>query len=393
MSYTLRGRIESRLAALLVPLAAALVLAVALGAWWPVELAALMVGLGLALDLIAYHRLLPYQPGWAAVPLGVLELGLLMALVRWIGIEAPLAGAVLFFAAAWLVAQLLGHAVLPLAQLDYAEAGGELGIPGAAAAALVAVALVGAAGVAYAGLPPVVHLSAGVHQGPLRIDRRETLVGDSGAIVRGGIVVTASGVTIRNVSVVGASNGIVVEHANHVTLDRVSVSGAALDGIHVRDASVTIRDCTIDSLGRRYGQGIDISYALTRRPSLVSGCTVIGGQEGIVTHAAMAMLSGNTVTRTSLRAISMTEMSMGEIVHNEVRDALGVGIFCNDHSECMVDGNVVAGTRPDGGAGDRARLGFGFLASFYATATLEQNRLGANPYAVGTVSGALVERR
>lgn len=393
MSYTLRGRIESRLAVLLLPLAAALVLGVALDAWWPVELAALMVGVGLTLDLIAYHQLLPYQPGWAAVPLGVLELALLMGLVRWLGIGAPIAGAVLFFVAAWLAAQLLGHAVLPLAQLDYAEAGGELGSGGLAAAVLVAVALVGAAGVAYAARAPVVHLSAGVHQGPLRIDRRETLVGDSGAIVRGGIVVTASGVTIRNVSVVGAVNGIVIEHVGHVTLDHVSVSGAALDGIHVRDASVTIRDCTIDSLGERYGQGIDISYALTRRMSLVSGCTVVGGQEGIVTHAAMAMLSGNTVTRTSLRAISMTEMSMGEIMDNEVRDALGVGIFCNDHSECMVEKNVVAGTRPDLAAGDRARAGFGFLASFYATATLEHNRLGANPHQVGAVANSLVERR
>jgi hypothetical protein len=127
--------------------------------------------------------------------------------------------------------------------------------------------------------------------------------------------------------------------------------------------------------------------------SLVSGCTVVGGQEGIVTHAAMAMLSGNTVTRTSLRAISMTEMSMGEIMDNEVRDALGVGIFCNDHSECMVEKNVVQGTRPDLAAGDRARAGFGFLASFYATATLEHNRLGANPHQVGVVANSLVERR
>ena len=393
MSYTLRGRIESRLAALVVVLAAAAALALALRSWWPVELAALMVVVGIALDVLAYHALLPYQPGWAAVPLGVLELAVLMGLARWLGIAAPLTGAVLVFVAAWLVAQVLGHGVLPLARLDYAEAGGELGAGGAAVAVLVATALVAAGGVAYAGRPPVVHLSSGVHQGPLTIVRRETLVGDPGAIVRGGIVVAASGVTVRNVSVVGAQNGIVVEHANHVTLDRVSVAGAALDGIHVRDASVTIRDCTVDSLGRPFGQGIDISYSLTRRASVVSGCTVIGGQEGIVTHAAMTMLSGNTVSRTSLRAISMTEMSMGEITGNEVRDALGVGIFCNDHSQCMVERNVVAGTRPDESNGDRARLGFGFEAGFYATATLEKNRLGANPHAVGTVSGGLVDLR
>jgi hypothetical protein len=393
MSYTLRGRIESRLATLLVALVAALVLAAVLHSWWPVELVALMVGIGIALDVAAYHRLLPYQPGWAAVPLGALELALLMGAARWLGIAAPLTGAVLLFFAVWLAAQLLGHAVLPLARLDYAEAGGELGAGGIAVAGLVAVALVGAGGVAYAGRPPVVHLGAGVHEGPLRIDRRETLVGDPGAIVHGGIVVAASGVTIRNVSVMGALNGIVVQHADNVTLDRVSVSGAALDGIHVRDASVTIRDCTVDALGQRFGQGIDISYSLTRRPSMVSGCTVIGGQEGIVTHAAMAMLAGNTVTRTSLRAISMTEMSMGEIMDNEVRGALGVGIFCNDHSQCMVEKNVVAGTRPDDSDGDRSRAGFGFLASFYATATLEHNRLASNPHAVGSVSDALVEQR
>ena len=43
----------------------------------------------------------------------------------------------------------------------------------------------------------------------------------------------------------------------------------------------------------------------------------------------------------------MTEMSMGMIERNEVRDAPGVGIFCNDHSMCMIEQNVVVGTRPD----------------------------------------------
>src|SRR5690348_3554379 len=73
MSYTLRGRIESRLAALTVPLAAALTVGGAIGHWWPIELAGLMVGLGIAADVV-YHLALTYQPGWAAVPLGLLEL-------------------------------------------------------------------------------------------------------------------------------------------------------------------------------------------------------------------------------------------------------------------------------------------------------------------------------
>jgi hypothetical protein len=51
MSYTLRGRLESRVVAALLPIAVAAALAAALRAWWPVELAALMLGVGATLDL------------------------------------------------------------------------------------------------------------------------------------------------------------------------------------------------------------------------------------------------------------------------------------------------------------------------------------------------------
>ena len=90
MSYSLRGRLESRFAALLPVVAAACALAAAEHRWWPVEAVALMLGVGLALDLQAYHRLLPYQPGWAAAPLGLLELGVLLVLMRVTGVAAPL---------------------------------------------------------------------------------------------------------------------------------------------------------------------------------------------------------------------------------------------------------------------------------------------------------------
>ena len=45
MSYTLRGRIDSRLATLFPVVAAACVLALAEHRWWPVEAAGLMLGL------------------------------------------------------------------------------------------------------------------------------------------------------------------------------------------------------------------------------------------------------------------------------------------------------------------------------------------------------------
>jgi nitrous oxidase accessory protein NosD len=391
VSYTLRGRIESRLAAALVALAAACVVAAALRDWWPLELAAAMIVVGIALDAAVYHPLLPYQPGWAAVALGALELGLVFVLVRALRIDAPLGGALALFAGTWLAAQVLGHALLPLLRLSYAEDGGELGRAGTGTAVVVASVLAGAGGLAWATQPPTVHLRAGVHRGPLVITRSERLVGEPGAIVRGGIAVRASDVTIRDVTVVGGENGIEIDGVQRVVLRNVRVSGAALDGIHVRRAAVTIDGCEIDSLGNPYAQGIDISYAFDKQMSMVRDCTVVGGQEGIVTHFAMADLMDNRVSRTTMRGISMTEMSMGAVERNEVRDALGVGIYCNDHSMCEIRHNVVAGTRVDP-SGDLARRGFGILAYYSSQAELSGNHLVDSPGGAAALADSRITR-
>ena len=52
MSYTLRGRLESRLAAAALPFLFACVAALVIERWWPLELAGAMVAAGLALDLV-----------------------------------------------------------------------------------------------------------------------------------------------------------------------------------------------------------------------------------------------------------------------------------------------------------------------------------------------------
>ncbi len=390
MSYTLRGRIESRLAPVLFTLALALALAAAERSWWPLQLAAVMAGVGLALDVLLYHPVLDYQPGWLALPLGAVELGLTMLVALGLGIGAPLAPAVALFAAGWLAAQVLGHAVLPLARLTYAQDGGELGRAGVVLAAAVVAVLSGAAGTAYAMRPPVVHLGAGVHRGPLVIDERETLVGESGAVVRGGIVVRASGVTIRNVAVVGGANGIEVDEARNVLLDGVFVSGAQLDGIHVRHSSVEIRNCNVDSGENPWGQGIDISFSYDLPPSMVKGCTITGGREGIVTHSVQAMLVGNHVRRTQLRGITVTEMSMGMVEHNDVHDALGIGIYCGDRSMCEIEHNVVSHTRADHASGDASRMGYAIEAWWESEADLKDNVLVGNPQGAGSFSSSRI---
>jgi parallel beta-helix repeat protein len=383
MSYTLRGRLESRLASA----APALLVALALHTWWAVELVALMLALGAALDVLVYHRLLAYQPGWAALPLGALELALLYGAMRGLGIMAPLGTALLLFAVAWVSAQLFGHALFPRLQLSYGERGGELGRVGAATAAAVAIAAVAGLGADYATRPPTVHLH-GVVNGPLVIRHPTTIVG---GVVRGGIVVRSNKVTLRDVKVVGGENGIDIDEARHVMLEDVEVVGAKLDAIHVRRSSVMIDGCRISSPASEWVQGIDISFNGDRDMSSIEHCTISGVREGIVTHFTMIDLKHNHVSDTTLRGITMGEMSMGAISDNVVAGGLGVGIYCVDSSECEIAHNTILGTRVDP-SGDPMRAGVAIESVYNAHATVHDNVVSASPGGVKAFGGTVVAR-
>jgi len=389
VSYTLRGRIETRLAGALLPVVVAALAAPLLHKWWPLELAGLMLAIGLALDVLVYHRLLPYQPGWAALPLGLLELGLTMAAARALELGAPPRPALLFFAASWLLAQLLAHAVLPLLHLTWPEDGGELGRAGSGLSAAAPVALLAVLGIAWAVEPPTVRLAAGVHDGPLVLDHAQTVEGAPGAVVRGGIVITADDVTLRNLTVRGGDYAIEVRDAESVEIDGVLVEGAALDGINARQSQVEIRDCEIRSLPGAATQGIDISFASRLPASLVEDCVVVGGSEGIVSHMANVMVRDNRVRSTELRGIAVTEMSMGDVEDNLVEDALGIGIFCGDYSHCSIEDNRVTGMRTDP-SGNPTRAGLGLVAHYGAVATVGGNTLERPP---ASFIGARIEPR
>jgi hypothetical protein len=261
----------------------------------------------------------------------------------------------------------------------------------AVAGAVGAVVLAGTA-LGWSQRPPTVRLMAGIHEGPLVLDSPQRLVGEQGAVVRGGITVTADDVVVRDVTVLAEENGIEVDGAENVVLERVRVSGASLDGIHVRRGSVTIRDCLIHSPAGEYAQGIDISFSIDLAPSLVEGCLIVGGFEGIVTHSALVTIRENYVRDTSLRGIAITEMSMGTAEKNQVHDALGVGIYCGDYSHCMIDGNSVVGTRPDLASSNGTRMGYGILAVFGAQASLRANELTENHRRTRAFADAMIHR-
>ena len=370
MSYTLIGRIQTRLVSGL----PALVVAIALQRWWAIELVALMLGIGLVLDAVVYHRVLAYQPAWVAVPLGALELGLVYGAMRWLELMAPLRWALGLYAIGWVAAQIFGHAVFPRLHLEYAEHGGELGRRGALTAVAVAAIVVSGLGAAYAVKPPTVHLH-GTIRGPLVIRHAQTLVGGT---VRGGILIRANNVTLRNVTVIGGENGIDILDSHHVMLDNVKVVGVTLDGIHVRRSSVMIENCKITSPKGPWVQGIDISFSMDKEMSMVEGCTIVGVREGIVTHMTMVDVTHNRIGATTLRGITMGEMSMGAIRHNDVLGAHGVGIICLDHSECEIEHNTIVGTRTDP-SGDPARAGVAIEAHFFAKAKVKHNTIVASP--------------
>ena len=133
-------------------------------------------------------------------------------LMRLADIAAPLGQALALFAGGWLVAQLLGHAGFPLAAARLRRGRGRA----RTARRCTRRSASASCSPARARPPtrscrPSCTSRAGVHQGPLVITRREVLVGAPGAVVRGGIIVRANGVTIKNVSVVGGENGITVD--------------------------------------------------------------------------------------------------------------------------------------------------------------------------------------
>ena len=392
MSFTLRGRIETRLAAAVLPFLVACVVAFLLRDWWPVELVGVMVGVGLVLDAFVYWRFLRYQPGWAAVPLGLLELGLTMALVRLFDIAAPLGPALWFFVGSWLVMQILGHAVLPYVRLTYAEDGGELGTSGQGLALAAATAVLTVLGTAAATQPPTYVLESGLHQGPIVLDNPQTLRGEPGAVVRGGIVITSDGVTVRDLVVVGGRNGIEVHDSTNVRLENVTISEAKMDGVHARRSSLKIKGCSVRMTGD-YTQAIDISFAFDLPMSSVERCTVVGGQEGIVSHMAHVDFRRNHVRETTLRAITVSEMSMGKVSRNVVEDAVGVGVYCGDYSHCDISRNVIRDTRANLKSSDRYAHGHAILSHFYAQATVSSNVLEGNANDMRAAPDSLIRYR
>ena len=236
----------------------------------------------------------------------------------------------------------------------------------------------------------VVSLGPGEYA-PFRVTRPIAVEGSSGVVVRGPVQVRSSGVRISGLRVSGGEAGFLVDHADDVVLEDVHVSGVELHGIEIAEGSAVITDCRISGLVSPFAQGLEVRNSNGHPRTVVRGCDVRGGQEGIVSHVSRVEFVGNRVSGTTMRAIAVTEMSEGSVRGNHVSGAAGIGLYCGDMSHCVFAENVVAGVRDDG-SGVSTRAGYGMQAWYYSTVQAVGNRVSA-PHELGLFIGSIRTQR
>jgi hypothetical protein len=224
-----------------------------------------------------------------------------------------------------------------------------------------------------------VRLESGVHQGPVLIRKTLALTGAPGARLvapiedRWVLRAEADGVSVSSLTIEGASTGIFVQDADAVSIHDVAVHDPDLHGIEIVDASARITAVRVEGMRHPMAQGIEVRNADHRPETYVGESIVIGGQEGLVSHVARVHFEHNVVQDTTMRAITITEMSRGEATGNRISGAAGIGLFCGDESRCAFSDNWVEEVAP--GHGGRSSAGWGLVVHYYSTASTDGDQL------------------
>ncbi len=222
----------------------------------------------------------------------------------------------------------------------------------------------------------VLHLRPGLYVGPVVVRRPVTLIGP--ATIAGGsdqpaITIAANKVNLADINVMGGETGIYVTRASSVRLENVRVVGALRRGIDISQASVQLHRCQVTELVSPFAWGIGVVNSMGRAPTTIEGCAITGGQEGIVSHASTVFIKDNDVRSTTLRAISVTEMSHGDVDQNRIEEVVGTGLYCGDHSVCNLRDNRVRGTTPQPDTPVVWNAGYGAIVLYGSDAYFKGN--------------------
>jgi hypothetical protein len=123
---------------------------------------------------------------------------------------------------------------------------------------------------------------------------------------------------------------------------------------------------------------------------VIEDCEVTGGQEGIYVNSVNALVRQNRVLDSTLRGITVSEMSMATVESNDVERVLGIGIFCSDYSHCEIHENAVRATRADRLSSDGMRAGYAIVSHYWSQATLRDNEVSDNPGGIKTFAHARI---
>lgn len=209
-----------------------------------------------------------------------------------------------------------------------------------------------------------VRLGAGVHAGPVVVDRPLSLVGEPGAVVQGpgrGTVlsIVAPDVRVADLRVTGgganptAGDAGILVAGDRAVLERVRVD-RALIGIDLRQVQgATVRDCHVAGrtdlpLGQR-GDGIRLWES---RDNLVQGNRLEDVRDLVVWYSDGNRFVGNEVTRARYGTHFMhadDNVVSGSVFRDDV-----VGVFVMYSRGVELDGNLVTGGKGAAGVG----LGF-----------------------------------
>lgn len=238
-------------------------------------------------------------------------------------------------------------------------------------------------------------LAAGNYDGPVVVDKPLTITGTDGTRIVGGptdravITVASNSVSLTRLSFSGGNSGIVVRESEDVLLSDLTVDGADLHGIEIVDSSARIVDVLVDDLQSPMAQGIEIRNSDGRPDSVVSGSVIRGGQEGIVSHVSEVIVQDNLVESSTMRGITITEMSDGIVSRNEINGAAGTALYCGDMSRCRFENNV-SGSVAASGLG-RSGEGWGLVVTYHAAASSEGDEVSGVAGSVFTSLGGRVQ--
>ncbi|MCK6526861.1 nitrous oxide reductase family maturation protein NosD [Myxococcota bacterium] len=246
-----------------------------------------------------------------------------------------------------------------------AVAGGEPSAePGGGARVVVRPGQDVAASLAGAPAGAEVVLAAGVHRGPLRVDRTVALRGEAGAVLRGAgrgtvLTVAAPGAVVRDLGVEGGGADPVAGDAGV----RVEADGVVLEGLEIRDVFIgiearraegtEIRGCTVRGrtglpLGMR-GDGIRLWEVKGAR---VEGNRLLGVRDVLVWFTTGSVLAGNEAVG-SRYGVHLMYADGNRVEDNVFRDPV-VGVFVMYSRDVTLRGNRVTGAAGPAGVG----LGF-----------------------------------